>query len=81
MSGAGKMPGIHAKITTIVGGLTAYQIAQIISAETDPTTKEFKRINQRWQRWLKGESLGSLKALEEDLDSLGFEIVIKELIK
>lgn len=58
-------------------GLTAYGIAQIIAGETDPTASEFKKICQRWQRWLDGKGLKTLQALEEDLDRLGYTIEIR----
>jgi len=46
--------------------LTPYRISQLISAETDPTETERKRIEQRWFRVLRGDNF-RLQDVESDL--------------
>ena len=58
-------------------GLTAYGIAQNISGQTDPTTPQFKKTCQRWQRWLDDKGLSTLRLLEKDLERLGYRLTIE----
>lgn len=62
-------------------GLTPYGISLAVSAETDPSAAERKRIEKRWQRWIKGEGLKTLADLENDLKVLGYELRIVKLTK
>lgn len=58
------------------GSHTAYQMAQMLSAEHDYTNQEFRTAQQRWQRWLSGSSLKTVEQMAADLESLGLEIRI-----
>ena len=53
--------------------LTPYRISQMISAETDPTETERKRIEQRWFRVLRGDNF-RLQDVESDLAWLGVHL-------
>lgn len=71
------MSSIHQQLLQHLGRHTAYQIAQMLAAETDPGSAEFNRVKTRWQRWLGGVSLNSVNMLAKELELLGFELVIK----
>lgn len=55
--------------------LTPYRISQMISAETDPTETERKRIEQRWFRVLRGDNF-RIQDVEKDLDWLGVHLCL-----
>ena len=59
---------------------TAYQISQLTAAETDCTNKQRLAIEKWWQRKLNNEQMRTLEQLEQNLDVLGFEIVIREKV-
>jgi hypothetical protein len=55
--------------------LAAYGAGLVIAAETDEAVAT---VVQRWQRWTDGKGLKTLEKLSEDLEILGWEIVIRK---
>ena len=76
MKGIWVMPSIHDQLRQSLPH-TAYQIAQMIAAETDPGNAEFRRTQKRWERWLKGGSLTTIENMQKDLKSLGLELKLQ----
>lgn len=60
-------------------GWTAYGIAKTISDADQLTDNDRKKIETRWQRWLKGNGLKTLTILESDLAKLGYQLGIKKI--
>ncbi|MEM9116868.1 MAG: hypothetical protein AAGD09_03185 [Cyanobacteria bacterium P01_F01_bin.56] len=58
--------------------LNPYRITQLIAAETDPTNREFKRIQKRWERVLNGENF-RVQDIEADMELLGLKLRLVDL--